>query len=127
MMLSQLIERKNNHATWLLAVVLFISCFTFSISTGYASIQQVKAKTELIVTQKTKSRQLTFYSQLASGSILLTNFYLSKVNCVLHIQNRLFKVHFDFITKAYLAFSSHLLIDKFVSRTSEDNLVYPLG
>jgi len=127
MIFRELIDRKNSHATWLLAIVIFLSGFSFSFSTEYAKAEHVKAKTELVVNAKTKSKKSFFYGQSACSFAIVSTQSLFSTTCFIHFQNGIYSVLFNAVNKKHQDFIPLLTARHFPSKTPEDNLASLLG
>jgi hypothetical protein len=124
MMISQL-QRKNNSTAWLLALFLLISgCLSFS-ATRYAEKASSKAKTELVISLRSNSKQAVSFLTLFSESSA-TDSRCSKVENV-RIQNVLSKVKFDLLIQVRETFLPWLHLNKCISKTPEIDFAHLPG
>ena len=127
MILRKLMEKKNSQATWLLVIVLFLSGFSFSLSTGYAKADHVKAKTELVVSGKTKSKKSFFYGQYASSFAPVAVKPSFSTSYFINFQNSLYRILFNAVNKAHQDFVPLITARYFLLKTPEDNFADLLG
>ncbi|HEY5826204.1 MAG TPA: hypothetical protein VIT44_17660 [Cyclobacteriaceae bacterium] len=127
MIFRKLIDRRNNHATWLLAIVIFLSGFSFSLSTEYAKSEHVKAKTELVASARTRSKKSISYGQSAFSFAPFSIQPSFSTSYYIHFQNGLYNVLFNEVNKTHRYFFPLLITRHLLSKTPEENLAYLLG
>ena len=125
MLFRKLIERKSTHPTWLLAIVIFLSGFNPSFSSGYAKAEHVKAKTELVLYGKTKSKRPFSYthSVYPSGQVATPCFNSHSV----FFQNELDRVLFHVAIRTRQYFIPSLATQYILFRTPADKPIFLLG
>jgi len=127
MIFRKLIDRKNRYATCLLAIVIFLSGFSFSLSTEYVKEGPVKAKTELVVSAKTKSKKSFCYKQFATSFPIPKVWSPFSATYFIHFQNDRYRILFNKANKTHQDFFPLLATRHFLSKIPEDNLSYLLG
>lgn len=126
MLFRELIERRSNHTTWFLAIVIFLSGFSLSLSTEHVHTTQAKAKTELVFHGTTKSKKAYYDKQSVYPPGLVATLPSFNSNSVF-FQNELDRVQFKGVTKTRQHFIPMLNARYLPIKTPESRFAYALG